>query len=53
MIVLGGSSDHLVLDVEEAHAKVKVGDEMGFFPSYGSLLAATTSPYMQKAVIRG
>ena len=53
VIVLGGSSDHLVLDVEEAHAKVKVGDELGFFPSYGSLLAATTSPYMQKAVIRG
>jgi predicted amino acid racemase len=26
VIVLGGSSDHLVLDVEEAHAKVKVGD---------------------------
>jgi ornithine racemase len=53
VIVLGGSSDHLVLDVQEAQANVKVGDELGFFPSYGSLLAATTSPYMQKAVIRG
>ena len=53
VIVLGGSSDHLVLDVEEAEDNVKVGDELGFFPSYGSLLAATTSPYMQKAVIRG
>ena len=53
VIVLGGSSDHLVLDVEEAEENVKVGDELGFFPSYGSLLAATTSPYMQKAVVRG
>ncbi len=53
IIVLGGSSDHLVLDVEEADEEVKVGDELGFFPSYGSLLAATTSPYVQKAVIRG
>jgi predicted amino acid racemase len=53
VIVLGGSSDHLVLDVEEAEDNVNVGDELGFFPSYGSLLAATTSPYMQKAVIRG
>jgi predicted amino acid racemase len=53
VIVLGGSSDHLVLDVEEAENNVKVGDELGFFPSYGSLLAATTSPYVQKAVIRG
>jgi len=53
ILVLGGSSDHLVLDVEHAHDPVKVGDEIGFLPSYGSLLAATTSPYMQKAVIRG
>ena len=53
VIVLGGSSDHLVIDVEEAQAQVKVGDELGFFSSYGSLLAATTSPYVQKAVIRG
>jgi predicted amino acid racemase len=51
IIVLGGSSDHLVLDVEEAHEKVRLGSEIGFFPSYGSLLAATTSPYVQKAVI--
>lgn len=52
IIVLGGSSDHLVLDVEEAQHEVRLGDEIGFFPSYGSLLAATTSPYMQKVVIR-
>ena len=52
IIVLGGSSDHLVLDVEEAHSDVRLGDEIGFFPSYGSLLAATTSPYMQKSIIR-
>lgn len=52
IIVLGGSSDHLVLDVEEAEHEVGLGDEIGFFPSYGSLLAATTSPYMQKVVIR-
>ncbi len=53
IIVLGGSSDHLVLDVEEAESMVRVGDEIGFFPTYGSLLAATTSPYMQKVVLRG
>jgi len=53
IIVLGGSSDHLVMDVEEAEHDVRLGDEIGFFPSYGSLLAATTSPYMQKVVIKG
>ena len=52
ILVLGGSSDHLVLDVEEAEGDVRLGDEIGFLPSYGSLLAATTSPYMQKSVIR-
>jgi len=52
IIVLGGSSDHLVLDVEEAHSDIKVGDEIIFYPSYGALLAATTSPYVQKVVIR-
>lgn len=53
IIVLGGSSDHVVLDVEEAETDVKMGDELGFYPSYGTLLAATTSPYVQKAVIKG
>lgn len=53
IIVLGGSSDHLVLDVEEAVTEVRVGDEVSFFPTYGSLLAATTSPYMQKVVMKG
>lgn len=53
IIVLGGSSDHLVLDVEEARGEVRVGDEIGFFPTYGALLAATTSRYVQKMVVRG
>lgn len=53
IIVLGGSSDHLVLDVEDAHNVVNVGDEVAFTPSYGALLAATTSPYVQKVVIKG
>ncbi len=52
IIVLGGSSDHLVLDVEEAQADIQVGDEVAFYPSYGALLAANTSPYVQKVVIK-
>jgi len=50
--VLGGSSDHLILDVEEAEREVKLGDELAFYPSYGALLALATSPYVQKAVMR-
>lgn len=53
IIVLGGSSDHLVLDVEEAGAAVQVGDDIIFYPDYGALLAAITSPYMQRVVLRG
>ncbi|HNT25471.1 MAG TPA: alanine/ornithine racemase family PLP-dependent enzyme [Anaerolineales bacterium] len=53
IIVLGGSSDHLVLDVEEAHTEVELGSQVVFYPSYGALLAATTSPYMQKVVVKG
>ncbi|HYN41603.1 MAG TPA: alanine/ornithine racemase family PLP-dependent enzyme [Thermoanaerobaculia bacterium] len=51
--VLGGSSDHLILDVEDAEENVKVGDELAFWPGYGALLGASTSPYVQKVVIRG
>jgi ornithine racemase len=53
IFILGGSSDHVVLDVEDAEIDVRVGAEVGFFPSYGTLLMATTSPYVQKAVMRG
>ncbi len=51
--VLGGSSDHLILDVEEAKTDVRVGDELSFFPNYGALLALSTSPYVAKIVVKG
>jgi len=53
IVVLGGSSDHLILDVEDAMHDLRVGSEVAFFPGYGALLAASTSAYMQKVVIRG
>ena len=53
IIVLGGSSDHLILDVEDARNPVKLGDEITFYPGYGALLALSTSPYVQKVVIKG
>jgi len=53
VLVLGGSSDHLLLDVEEARETLKPGDEIAFSPGYGALLALSTSPYVQKTVIRG
>jgi predicted amino acid racemase len=53
IIILGGSSDHLVLDVSDAHQTLNLGDEVVFWPSYSALLAASTSPYVEKAVIKG
>lgn len=52
IIVLGGSSDHLILDVEEAASDVKVGDQIAFYPGYGALLALSTSPYVAKVVVK-
>ncbi len=53
VIVLGGSSDHLVLDVSDAHQTLSLGDEVAFWPNYSALLAASTSPYVKKVVIKG
>jgi predicted amino acid racemase len=46
--VLGASSDHLILDVSDAAPHPKVGDKMSFQMSYGALLAAMTSEYVEK-----
>ena len=44
--VLGGSSDHLVVETRDEH--LAVGTEMGFTPNYAALLAAMTSGYVHK-----
>ncbi len=51
--ILGGSSDHLILDVENAQADLHVGSEIAFWPGYAALLAAATSPYVLKTVVEG
>ncbi|MBF0546152.1 MAG: alanine/ornithine racemase family PLP-dependent enzyme [Candidatus Riflebacteria bacterium] len=53
IIILGGSSDHLILDVEKASKGAKVGGTISFYPGYGALLALTTSPYVHKYVVWG
>lgn len=51
--VVGGSSDHLILDVEDATGDVHLGAEVAFTPNYGALLGLATSPYVEKIVRRG
>lgn len=48
LIILGASSDHLLLDVTDSKKEYKVGDIVEFKLDYGSLLQLTTSPYVKK-----
>jgi len=48
LIILGASSDHLVLDVTDSKKEYQVGDIVEFKLDYGSLLQLTTSPYVKK-----
>jgi predicted amino acid racemase len=44
VVMLGMSSDHLVLDVSDH--EVDVGDELTFLPGYSSLVRGMTSPFV-------
>jgi len=43
VVIVGASSDHLVLDVEEACPAVQVGEEMEFRPLYGAVATGMAS----------
>jgi predicted amino acid racemase len=49
--ILGASSDHLILDVDEAENPVGVGSVLSFRPAYSALLRAFTSPFVEKVVV--
>lgn len=46
--ILHGSSDHTVLDVTDFKGKLDVGDILRFRLTYGALLRAMTSEYVEK-----
>lgn len=46
--ILGGSSDHLILDSTLCTERLKVGQVLSFNLSYSALLRAMTSTYVQK-----
>lgn len=49
--ILGGSSDHLILDVHDCEEKIKVGDIIEFEMYYGPMLYLTNSPSVEKVFI--
>jgi predicted amino acid racemase len=51
--VLGATSGYLALDVTAAEGDLRVGDELAFSLSYGALLRAMTSEYVEKRPQQG
>ncbi|WP_374717250.1 alanine/ornithine racemase family PLP-dependent enzyme [Geobacillus thermodenitrificans] len=49
--IIGGSSDHAILDVTEHHDQIQVGSILSFQMSYKALLHAMTSNYIYKKKI--
>lgn len=49
--IIGASSDHLIVNLTEAHKDYKVGDKIKFIPDYGALLHLFTSKYVDKTYI--
>lgn len=49
--ILGGSSDHMILDVTNAERKFKVGDIVDFEMSYSSILMGLNSEYVYKKIV--
>lgn len=50
--ILGASSDHLTMDVEDLERDLHVGDTLSFHVDYGAMLAAVTSPYVEVRLLK-
>jgi predicted amino acid racemase len=49
--ILGGSSDHIILDVQESEVDYRVGSQMEFVPLYPSLLKLMGSSDVRKIYV--
>lgn len=52
ILILGASSDHLMLDVTDSVKEYKVGDIVELRLGYFSVLRAFTSPYVEKIFLK-
>ena len=50
--IMGGSSDHTILDVTHCDREYQVGDIVSFKLGYGGMLKNATSPYVEKDYVR-
>ena len=51
LIILGGSSDHMILDGSDSKIDYNIGDILRFNLRYGGILSAMTSEYIEKISI--
>ena len=49
--ILGGSSDHTILDVTDSNTNYKIGDVVSFKLNYVSVLHLMASKYIEKEII--
>ncbi len=49
--ILGASSDHLLVDINDNPDELRIGDYLSFTVDYGNLLRAMTSSYVEKVVL--
>jgi len=50
-VILGASSDHLIVDVTKSRKDVRLGERLSFHMNYAALLAAMTSSFVEKRPI--
>lgn len=51
LIILGASSDHMIIDITDSNHKYSIGDTIEFLLDYGALLGASTSEYVNKIIV--
>lgn len=50
--IMGGSSDHTILDVTHTEKEYRVGDVVSFTVEYGAMLKLATSSYVEKVYVK-
>ncbi|MCI5697605.1 MAG: ornithine racemase Orr [Clostridiales bacterium] len=50
--IMGGSSDHIILDLTACGDEYKVGDIVEFTVGYGGMLKLATSPYVDREYVK-
>ena len=48
LVILGASSDHLILDITDSEQNIKVGDQITFSLTYAGVLSVSDSKYVGK-----